>query len=252
MDEDNTLQDVKEEFLHSELVDLAMSSADKMNIDSAHEHDLDMFDMSDWSASELLSANRPVQQQPFFHDSKDEMNDGDTVSTGAFNKKNNAPTIATIYEPKFYEIYQAYFQYILHNEADLVLQSLHQQHLMTMCLHYLISFCNWSRDCVNGNWIRATLFENSDMRPEVRNGLAMILVYVFSAAKAAECRQIIPGVGMNDMFAVLMKADTGLGIVNKTSLKIYSDPFGYFNFLKVCSTSLYALLFLALIVSLSR
>jgi hypothetical protein len=35
------------------------------------------------------------------------------------------------------------------------------------------------------------------------------------------------------MFTVLMKAESGMGIVNKTSLKIYSDPFGYFNFIKV-------------------
>jgi hypothetical protein len=163
-------------------------------------------------------------------------NDGDTVSSNTpmpFGmKKNVIPTIATIYEPKFFEIYQQYYQHILHNEPELIVQNPNQHHLMTLCLNYLLSFSNWAREAVNGNWIRATLFENPDMRPEVRNGLAMIIVYVFASARAADARAVDPSTS-TDMFTVLMKAESGMGIVNKTSLKIYSDPFGYFNFIKV-------------------
>jgi hypothetical protein len=149
-------------------------------------------------------------------------------------KKNVIPTITTIYEPKFFEIYQAYLTHQHQFEPDV--NNLHpgQQHLVTLCLNNLLCFSNWARDSTTGNWIRATLFENPDMRPEVRNGLAMILVYTFSAAKAADLRNLNPTSNATiDMFTVLMKTDSGMGIVNKTSLKIYSDPFGYFNFLKV-------------------
>ena len=40
------------------------------------------------------------------------------------------------------------------------------------------------------------------------------------------------------MFLVLQEPDTGLGIVNKTSLKIYNDPFCFFSFLKACMSGL--------------
>jgi hypothetical protein len=123
---------------------------------------------------------------------------------------------------------------------------------MTLCLNNLLAFSNWARDSNNATFIRVTLFENPDMRPEVRNGLAMILVYVCSAAKSNEMRiaaiaaaqssntnnpsaqtAAISAANNIDMFTVLMKTDSGLGIVNKTSLKIYSDPFGFFNYIKV-------------------
>ena len=71
--------------------------------------------------------------------------------------------------------------------------------------------------------------ENLDLRPEVRNGLALIVIYVFSAAKK------YLGSKSTDMFAVLLDSESGLGIVNKTSLKIYNDPFNYFAFIKVRS-----------------
>jgi hypothetical protein len=233
-----------------------------------NETDLDLIYMSDWSsdmqhgqdaAAAAAASHMQMQQQRHVSRPKTERSggsgdmstagvsyanvfpgvrddDNDTVSSNTpmpFGlKKNVIPTIATIYEPKFFEIYQQYYQFILHNEPELIVQNPAQQHLMTLCMNYLLSFSNWARDAVNGNWIRATLFENPDMRPEVRNGLAMIIVYVFASAKAADARSNDASSNV-DMFTVLMKAESGMGIVNKTSLKIYSDPFGYFNFIKV-------------------
>ena len=60
----------------------------------------------------------------------------------------------------------------------------------------------------------------------------MVFVYSFSAAKALKTR------GETDMFLVLQESETGLGIVNKTSLKIYNDPFCFFSFLKACMSGL--------------
>eukprot|EP01034_Spumella_vulgaris_P022610 gene22610-28746_t len=80
-------------------------------------------------------------------------------------------------------------------------------------------------------WIRQVLDDNVDLRPEVRNGLSMVLIYALSTAKATQLTDI-------DMFGILQDNDTGLGIVNKTSLKIYNDPYNYFNFLKSCMSGL--------------
>ena len=61
----------------------------------------------------------------------------------------------------------------------------------------------------------------------------MILIYTLSTAKAKSS-----GKTDSDMFSVLQDAESGLGIVNKTSLKIYNDPFSYFTFLKSCMSGL--------------
>ncbi len=101
-----------------------------------------------------------------------------------FNRSNVPPTIISIYEPKFLEIYSAYKRYSSCNNPNVDLSDLSAQHLMSICLNNLIPFSNWARDISTSAFIRSVLFENPDMRPEVRNGLAMIVVYTFSAAKA--------------------------------------------------------------------
>eukprot|EP01034_Spumella_vulgaris_P031136 gene31136-38479_t len=81
------------------------------------------------------------------------------------------------------------------------------------------------------SWIKSTLSENGDLRPEVRNGLSMIMIYSFGTAKAA-CE---PGL---DMFNALQDVEHGLAIINKTSLKIYNDPYFFYGFLKSCMSGL--------------
>ena len=94
-----------------------------------------------------------------------------------------------------------------------------------------MTFSCWVRESNSRmTWIFKILEENPDLRPEVRNGLCIIFVYAISAAKAKSIN--------SDMFTVLQDSDNGLGIVNKTSLKIYNDPFNYYSFLKGCVTGL--------------
>lgn len=139
-------------------------------------------------------------------------------------------SITKLFEPKFLEIYNAYKDHICNGlgSSDIDLS----QHLMSLCLDHLVPFSCWAREstsrCI---WIQKTLDDNIDLRPEVRNGLCMVFVYAFSAAKALETTE-------TDMFLVLQEPETGLGIVNKTSLKIYNDPFCYFSFLKACMSGL--------------
>ncbi len=134
-------------------------------------------------------------------------------------------SITKLFEPKFMEVFGKFCDYT-QQTIDL------SQHLMSLCLDNLIPFCCWARENNNRNaWIRQVLDDNSDLRPEVRNGLSMILIYVLSTAKATQFTDV-------DMFGILQDNDTGLGIVNKTSLKIYNDPYNYFNFLKSCMSGL--------------
>lgn len=136
-------------------------------------------------------------------------------------------SITKVFEPKFMEVFNKYLE-SASKAPDL------SKHLLSVCLENLIEFSCWSRENASqSHWIRSTLDENSDLRPEVRNGLAMILIYVFSSAQASQqnSEEIT-------MFTVLQDAEKGMGIVNKTSLKIYNDPFNYFNFLKSCISGL--------------
>jgi hypothetical protein len=216
-----------------------------MNTSSSHD-DLDLLDLSDWNTNEPFDTNN------FNHPNDDEIsmlsdrnedvheNFNDIRST--IRKSSNPPTVTTIYEPKFLEIFLRYRQYAAKYEPNINLQSPAERHLMALCLENLLPFANWARDSAAKAFICETLYDNPDMRPEVRNGLALILVYTFCAAKAVEEAEIAANTKANivsgksaniDMFSVLMKQDTGMGIVNKTSLKMYSDPLGYFLFIKV-------------------
>ena len=133
-------------------------------------------------------------------------------------------SILALFEPKFREIFSSYCSAM---GSIIVLST----HLMALCLEHLITFSCWCRESNNRCvWIRNVLEENADLRPEVRNGMAMILIYCFSAAKAHSLN--------SDMVTVLQDLDSGLGIVNKTSLKVYNDPFFYFAFLKSCISGL--------------
>lgn len=137
-------------------------------------------------------------------------------------------SVTKFFQPKFVEIYDAFLSYAATKQVTVDIS----KHTMIICLEYLISFSCWARQSnARSAWIRATLEENSDLRPEVRNGLSMILIYSISAAKASLHHD-------SDMFTVLQDQESGLGIVNKTSLKIYNDPFNFFTFLKSCVSGL--------------
>ena len=143
----------------------------------------------------------------------------------------NGISITQLFEPKFLEIYDAYkdHMYSVKGSSEIDLS----QHLMSLCLDHLVPFSCWARESTSRcSWIQKKLDDNIDLRPEVRNGLCMVFVYSFSAAKALKTR------GETDMFLVLQESETGLGIVNKTSLKIYNDPFCFFSFLKACMSGL--------------
>lgn len=141
-------------------------------------------------------------------------------------------SITQLFEPKFLLVYNFYKQEMCSGPGTLGIDL--SQHLMSLCLDHLIRFSCWARESTGRcNWIQKTLDDNIDCRPEVRNGLCMLFVYALSAAKAAEQRG-----RRTDMFLVLQDSNTGLGIVNKTSLKIYNDPFSYFAFLKACMSGL--------------
>lgn len=134
-------------------------------------------------------------------------------------------SITKIYEPKFMQVFHSYCE-SMKQQIDI------GKHLMSVCLENLIPFSCWARENNNRcQSIKNALDDNPDLRPEVRNGLSMILIYCLSSAQARQTKD-------GDMFSVLQDSEKGLGIVNKTSLKIYNDPFSYFGFLKSCMSGL--------------
>lgn len=107
-----------------------------------------------------------------------------------------------------------------------------RRHLMSLCLEHLVPFIKWARESeAQVQWIQSTLLENDYLRPEVRNGVVMVLIYTFAAIKATVDSNL-------DMFITLHDGEQGMGIANKFSLKIYNDPFFYLIFLKVSISAL--------------
>lgn len=126
---------------------------------------------------------------------------------------------AQVYGPRFCVLFETYCR--KHN----ITIDIHR-HLMSLCLEHLVPFIKWARESDNQvQWIQSTLLENDYLRPEVRNGVVMVIIYTFASIKAT----LDPNL---DMFITLQDNDQGLGIANKFSLKIYNDPFFYLIFLK--------------------
>ena len=113
------------------------------------------------------------------------------------------------------------------------------QHLLGTCLENVVNFSIFARRNSHcSERIHETLLHNQDLRPELRNGLSMILIYTFAAGQSAQYTQNNNrsqqyGVKSTDMFAVLQDHEFGLGIMHKTALRIYNDPYFYYAFLKV-------------------
>ncbi len=175
-------------------MDLSTSQDDLDLIDIAH---LDLIDMAGWNPNEdnlsythsendnFNISSAPPQEQAYYYEMNNNNSnsnaDNDVITTVRTSSGNNAlpggqpPTISNIYEPKFLEIFNTYAKFASSYEPNLDLSNPASQHLMTLCLNNLLPFSNWARETTTSSYIRATLFENPDMRPEVRNGLALIL-----------------------------------------------------------------------------
>jgi hypothetical protein len=132
---------------------------------------------------------------------------------------------AQIYGPRFCVLFDNYCKK-LGITIDI------RRHLMSLCFEHLVSFIKWARENdAQVQWIQSTLLENDCLRPEVRNGVVIVLIYTFASIKAT----LDPNW---DMFSTLQDSEQGLGIANKFSLKIYNDPFFYLIFLKTSISAL--------------
>jgi hypothetical protein len=167
----------------------------------------------------------------------------ETVASSADNLEeecdaNGRVSDALTYGPRFCEIFREYSATQL-KPIDL------NRHLMALCCQHLVPFIVWARQSPSKSAsIHKTLLENEYLRPEVRNGIVVVLVYTFAAAKAKELRGHRMATGNTaglrgyDMFQALQDADNGLGMSNKLSLRIYNDPFSYLSYLKTCISAL--------------
>lgn len=125
---------------------------------------------------------------------------------------------AVIFGPRFIQLFNLYEQSMGH-KVDL------KPHLFSLCCDHIIPFTKWARASPSQTTIIGDILLNHDyLRSEVRNGMTMILIYTFAAAKGE-----MTGV---DMFRALQDPEQGLAIANKFSLRIYNDPYHYLAFLK--------------------
>lgn len=132
---------------------------------------------------------------------------------------------AQTYGPKFCQLFREYSQH-LGKPIN------YDRHLMSLCTEHLVPFCKWAReDEAKSIAIRSTLNECDYLRPEVRNGIVMVLIYTFASIKATR-------ESYHDMFITLQDTERGFGIANKFSMKIYNDPFMYLSFLKISISAL--------------
>lgn len=132
---------------------------------------------------------------------------------------------AVTYGPKFCQLFREYCQH-LGKPINF------DRHLMSLCTEHLVPFCKWAReDEAKSISIRSTLNECDYLRPEVRNGIVMVLIYTFASIKGTR-------ESYQDMFYTLQDTERGFGIANKFSMKIYNDPFMYLSFLKISISAL--------------
>lgn len=185
-----------------------------------------------------LDATVSNQRDPSIHSHllKNKEYENDTTAPSAAPGPGRQST-AKHFEPKFYKIYEAYIEarkLCPAGSAELrgSLKIDLSFPLMSLCIDHLVEFCCWARSSDEiVTWMKDVVDNCPDLRPEVRNGLVMIMMYVFASAKAKFGR-------FSDMFGVLQHPEDGMGIISKTSLKVYNDPFHYFNFLKYTCTGL--------------
>ena len=147
----------------------------------------------------------------------------------------NEKSMVELFEPKFLQIFEEYKEHQLASG----LPFLQGPHLLGTCLENVVNFSIFARkNTSSSERIHEILMQNQDLRPELRNGLSMILIYTFAAGQSAQFSMNNNRSGQfnskcTDMFAVLQDHDYGLGIMHKTALRIYNDPYFYYAFLKV-------------------
>jgi hypothetical protein len=140
------------------------------------------------------------------------------------DKKKISDTV--IYGPRFCLLFDSYCaKYSLKIDTS--------KHLMSLCSENLVQFVNWVRESDQQmTWVSNTLYDYDYLRPEVRNGIVMIVIYTFAAIKATRDPSNM------DMFTTLQDVNEGLAIANKFSLKIYNDPLLFLTFLKTSISAL--------------
>ena len=188
---------------------------------SHHSHsNYSNYPIDSYHSSHHPAPTPPPQQQQVYHN----------LHSNGHHHHHHASEDILNFEKIFFIIYQHYI-----SELSLTHSINLSENMLSLCLNNLLPFCCWARkDSLKSECLHKLLLDNADLRPEVRNGIALIIIYVFASAKEHLETTDHP----LDMFGVLQDTYRGLGIVHKTSLRIYNDPLNYFSFIKVTITPL--------------
>ena len=134
---------------------------------------------------------------------------------------------AVVFGPQFIDLFEQFRQSPHFNGFQLPDK---RRHLLALSLDFLIPFARWARQSTEfTDSIYRKLYCHESLRPEVRNGLLMCLVYTFAA-------QRMTIIANADIFTTLLDKNMGFGIANRYSLRIYNDPFSFMLFLKLSFT----------------
>ena len=126
-------------------------------------------DESDEETNTLASRLLNIQDRPWDNSSHQSNKTANTkVSNPSIQKDGGlGESLQAYYTPKFMEIFKAY-------EHDTKIVDI-GKNLLIICLENVIEFSTWARESIaRSTWIRTTLEDHPDLRPEVRNGLALI------------------------------------------------------------------------------
>ena len=104
---------------------------------------------------------------------------------------------AITFGPRFCQIFKEY-------TSTLPVPVNSNRHLMSLCTDHLVPFCKWARETESqATSIHATLLDHDYLRPEVRNGIVIVLIYTFAAVKALKDTNL-------DMFRTLEDTESGM------------------------------------------
>ena len=139
---------------------------------------------STWQISSATAAAPPPKWNHFDPEHRNSNDGGPKISD------------AITYGPRFCQIFKEY-------TSTLPVPVNSNRHLMSLCTDHLIPFCKWARETeAQATSIHATLLDHDYLRPEVRNGIVIVLIYTFAAVKALKDTNL-------DMFRTLEDTESG-------------------------------------------
>lgn len=151
------------------------------------------------------------------------------------------------YEEKFFQLFTEYAQ---DNNVQIEEIRWKEEMLLVLCLKHIIPFLTWIRRSTSQiQHVKSLFLNHTDLRPEVRNGLLVILIHTFAAVKAKYFNEdnalkkstegtsssqylVTEELHEENMVSILQHPTKGLNISFQSIFKIIHDRHQFIAFLK--------------------